>query len=314
MRIACIGGGPAALWFAILFKKVAPSAAITVYERNRPDDTFGWGVVFSRETLGNLAAADPEAYRAIEAAFIDWDDIDIWYRGVKTTSTGHGFCGLSRKLLLLILHERARALGIELRFSHEVESWQSHRDADLVLAADGVNSKVRQDLATVLEPEIDWRKCKFAWFGTDLPLSAFTFVFAETQWGLFQVHAYPFEKGLSTWIVECREETWKRAGLDRLDELESAAFCQRIFVEWLGGHRLLCNRSLWRTFPTIRCRAWQHQNVVLIGDAAHTAHFSIGSGTKLAMEDSMALVQALRERPGDVASALPLYEQRRMPE
>ena len=314
MRIVSIGGGPAGLWFSILMKKAFPSTLITVYERNRSDDTFGWGVVFSKETLGNLAAADPVSYRDIEEQFIYWDDIDNWYRGEKTTSRGHGFCGLSRKTLLLILQRRAQQLGVTLHFQHEIPSWEQHKDADLVLAVDGVNSKVRQDLQHVFEPSLDWRKCKFAWFGTDLPLQAFTFVFEETQWGLFQVHAYPFEKHLSTWIVECREETWKKAGLDKLSEEDSARFCEAIFAKFLKGHRLLCNRSMWRTFPTIRCRTWRHENLILMGDAAHTAHFSIGSGTKLAMEDSMGLVEALRAEPNNVRAALAAYETKRMQE
>ena len=315
MQIVSIGGGPAGLFFAILMQKAFPQAAISVHERNRADDTFGWGVVFSKETLGNIADADPESYQEIRDHFIYWDDIDTHYRGTKVTSTGHGFCGLSRKTLLLILQQRCRQLGITLHFQSEIPSWQDVAKADLVLAADGVNSKVRSDLEASFRPDLDWRKCKFAWFGTDKPLQAFTFVFAETEHGLFQVHAYPFENGLSTWIVECREEVWRKAGLDQLDEVQSAAFCERLFATHLRGHRLLCNRSLWRTFPTIRCQSWVHENVVLVGDAAHTAHFSIGSGTKLAMEDVMALTDTFKRLgPGDVSAVLREYERQRLPE
>jgi anthraniloyl-CoA monooxygenase len=251
-------------------------------------------VVFSRETLGNLGDADPESYRAITDAFVYWDDIDTFYRGEKVTSTGHGFCGMSRKRLLLILQERARALGVKLEFQREIGP-DAIPAADLVIAADGVHSPIREKNAGVFGPRIDWRKCKFSWLGTTLPLAAFTFIFKETPWGLFQVHAYPFEKGVSTFIVEAREEVWKKAGLDAMDEAASVAFLEKVFAEDLKGHRLLANKSIWRTFPTIGCRTWVKDNLVLLGDAAHTAHFSIGSGTKLAMEDAMALVAKFQQ-------------------
>jgi anthraniloyl-CoA monooxygenase len=309
MKIACIGGGPASLYFALLLKQRDPAAEIDVFEQNRADDTFGWGVVFSDETLGNFEQADPESYRAIRERFAYWTDIDTFYRGAKVTSTGHGFCGLARVRLLQILHDRCRALGVRLHFQRAVTDVDavvaSH---DLVVAADGVNSRVRERFAASFEPQLDWRKCKFAWFGTTKAMTAFTFVFLETEWGLFTVHAYPFEQGRGTWIVECREETWRQAGLDRMDEAQSAAFCERLFAEHLAGERLLTNRSIWRTFPTIRCGSWRHQNVVLLGDAAHTAHFSIGSGTKLAMEDSIALAAAVAQHGRDVPAALRAYE------
>jgi anthraniloyl-CoA monooxygenase len=311
MKIACIGGGPAALYFALLFKQARPAVAIDVYEQNRADDTFGWGVVFSDETLGNFEAADPASYAAICASFQRWTDIETFVGDNKVTSTGHGFCGLARVRLLQILHERCRALGIKLHFETAVTDVDAiARQHDLVVAADGVNSRVRERYAATFGPSLDWRKCKFAWFGTDLELRAFTFVFTDTPHGLFQVHAYPFEHGRSTWIVECREEVWRRAGLDTIDEARSAAFCERLWPAHLAGHRLLTNKSVWRTFPTVRCRTWRHQNVVLIGDAAHTAHFSIGSGTKLAMEDAIALAQALVAH-GDVPRALAAYEEAR---
>jgi anthraniloyl-CoA monooxygenase len=289
LHIRCVGGGPASLYFSILMKKAFPETELTVYERNKPDDTFGWGVVFSRETLGNLGEADLESYRAIQDAFVYWDDIDTFYRGEKVTSSGHGFCGMSRKRLLLILQARAKALGVKLEFQREISA-DAIPPADVVVVADGVHSPIREKHAEAFGPKVDWRKCKFTWLGTTLPMTAFTFIFKETQWGLFQVHAYPFEKGTGTFIVEAREEVWKKAGLDQMSEEASVAFLEKVFAEDLKGHKLLANKSIWRTFPTISCRTWVNGNMVLLGDAAHTAHFSIGSGTKLAMEDAMALV------------------------
>jgi anthraniloyl-CoA monooxygenase len=327
MNIACIGGGPAGLYFSILMKQAFPAARITVHERNKPDDTFGWGVVFSDETLEGFERADPPSFAAIRASFAYWTDIENHYAGACVRSTGHGFCGLSRKRLLQILHTRAQELGVELRFESEVQDDAALGPVDLVLASDGINSLVRQKYAEHFRPALDWRKCKFAWFGTTKPLDAFTFVFEESKHGLFQVHAYPFQRAradrpdeptLSTWIVECHEDVWKRAGLDRASEAESVAYVERLFRAHLGGHRVLTNRSLWRTFPTVRCERWHHRNVVLVGDAAHTAHFSIGSGTKLAMEDAIELVAAFRELGpsscADVPRVLARYEERRRPE
>ncbi|MGK0263547.1 MAG: anthraniloyl-CoA monooxygenase, partial [Planctomycetota bacterium] len=312
MKIACIGGGPASLYFAILLKKRQPSVEIDIYEQNKSDDTFGWGVVFSDETLGNFETADPESFQRIRENFAYWTDIDTFYGGEKVTSTGHGFCGLARKKLLVLLQERCRELGVRMHFEHSVDNLDelaaSH---DLVVAADGVNSKVRERYAESFQPSLDWGKCKFAWFGTTKEMTAFTFVFKETEWGLFQVHAYPFESGRGTWIVECREETWKKAGLDKLSEAESAVFCHKLFAEHLEGEELLTNRSVWRTFPTVRCGSWRHENVVLMGDSAHTAHFSIGSGTKLAMEDSIALADAICTNLDSVPRALEVYEDAR---
>jgi len=312
MKIACIGGGPASLYFAILLKKRLPSAEIDIYEQNKADDTFGWGVVFSDETLGNFEEADPESYHRIRENFAYWTDIDTFYAGAKVTSTGHGFCGLARKKLLLLLQDRCRELDVRMHFEHTVEDIDalvaSH---DLVVAADGVNSKVRTHFASSFQPDLDWRKCKFAWFGTTKEMAAFTFVFKQTEWGLFQVHAYPFEKGRGTWIVECHEDTWKNAGLDQLDEQQSAQFCRELFADHLRDEDLLINRSIWRTFPTIRCGSWHHENVVLLGDAAHTAHFSIGSGTKLAMEDSIALADAVAANVDSIPRALEVYEDAR---
>ena len=312
MKIHCLGGGPAGLYFGILMKKAFPDAAIRVFERNRPDDTFGWGVVFSDETLENFEAADRESYAEITARFKYWRDIETWFGGEKVVSRGHGFAALGRQELLLILQRRCRQLGVELEFEREIRALDEVRDADLVLAADGVNSFARAALAEHFRPSLDWRLCKFTWLGTDKPLSAFTFIFKQSEHGLFQVHAYPFAARLSTWIVECREEVWRRAGLETADEEETVAFCEALFADDLGGHRLLPNRSLWRTFPTVRCESWVHENVVLVGDAAHTAHFSIGSGTKMAMEDVMALVETFgRLGGGDVGAVLAAYQEAR---
>jgi len=309
MKIVSIGGGPAGLYFGILMKKAFPDFQIDIYERNRRDDTFGWGVVFSDETLANFEVADEKTFAEITDHFRYWQEIETYYGGTCTVSKGHGFAALSRKTLLLILQKRCRELDVGLHFKHEVESLDEFADADLILGADGVNSLVREQLAEHLQPQIDWRKCKFCWLGTDLPLAAFTFIFKPTHVGLFQVHAYPFEDGCSTWIVECREEVWRQAGLEEADEEQTVAFCEALFAEELDGHKLMADKSLWRTFPTVRCNTWHHENVVLLGDAAHTAHFSIGSGTKLAMEDAVALVDAFKTHgTKDLPTTLQSYE------
>ncbi|MHC4513115.1 MAG: bifunctional salicylyl-CoA 5-hydroxylase/oxidoreductase [Planctomycetota bacterium] len=316
MRIASVGAGPGGLFFSILMKKAFPDTDIEVFERNRADDTFGWGVVFSDETLSNIEEADPESFARVRANFRYWQDIETNYRGTCVTSTGHGFCGLSRKTLLMILQERCRELSVRLNFQVEIppgDLQQRFADADLILAADGVNSWIRERYQEHFKPSLDWRKCKFAWFGTTKHLDAFTFIFKETDAGLFQVHAYPFEENLSTWIVECREEVWQKAGLDKATEEQSLAFCQELFADFLDGEKLLADRSLWRTFPTVRNETWHHDNIVLLGDSAHTAHFSIGSGTKLAMEDAIALRDAFVEHgiTKDVSKVLQAYEDAR---
>ncbi|MED6334941.1 MAG: bifunctional salicylyl-CoA 5-hydroxylase/oxidoreductase [Planctomycetota bacterium] len=313
MKVTCIGGGPAGLYFAILMKRAFPETEIRVIERNKADDTFGWGVVFSDETLSGFEQADPESFATIEESFRYWSDIHTYYADSMIASTGHGFCGLSRRRLLTILQERCLEVGVTLEFGREVKSLDELAGEDLVLAADGVNSSIREGLAEHFRPRIDWRKCKFCWLGTDKHLEAFTFIFKENEHGLFQVHAYPFEENLSTWIVECREEVWKRSGLDSASEEETVAYCSELFAEQLEGHSLLTNRSTWRTFPTITNERWHHGNVVLIGDAAHTAHFSIGSGTKLAMEDAIALVDAFSEHgtDGAIEKTLDAYHEAR---
>jgi anthraniloyl-CoA monooxygenase len=311
LRIECVGGGPAGLYFAILMRQAFGEVELCVRERNRPDDTFGWGVVFSDATLDNIRAADPQSFESIRAAFAYWDDIETWYRGGWVRSTGHGFCGLSRKRLLEILQARARELGVELCFQQEVPAAELPR-ADLVVACDGIFSSIRERFAEHFTPRVEWGRARFCWLGTTLPLEAFTFVFLETEHGLFQVHAYPFERGertLSTFIVECGEDVWRRAGLDRADEATTIAYCERAFAEHLRGHPLLANRSIWRSFPTVSCERWSHENVVLLGDSAHSAHFSVGSGTKLAMEDAIALCDAFKHHGlGDVPRVLAEYE------
>ncbi len=310
MKIAIIGGGPAGLYFALLMKKADRAHAITVVERNQPDDTFGFGVVFSDATAEAFAAADAETYREITAAFAHWDDIDIHYGGRILTSTGHGFSGLARRRLLEILQARCRQLGVQLRFQQEVGNLGAWADADLVVGADGINSVVREHFKNHLKPRIEWRPNRFVWLGTTHPFSAFTFLFKENAHGLWRVHAYRYDRRHSTFIVECTEATWRRAGLDGASEDDTIAFAESLFAPELDGHRLLKNRSLWRSFPTVTNARWHWGNAVLIGDAAHTAHFSIGSGTKLAMEDAIALAAALQRGP-DVPAALAAYEEER---
>ena len=314
-RVVCLGGGPAGLYSAILFRKALPRARVEVHERNRPDDTFGWGVVFSDRTMESFRAADAPTHEAITAGFHHWDDIDVHYRGTTITTGGHGFCGISRKRLLNILQERAAELGVQQSFEHEVEDDAPYADADLVIAADGVNSRIRSRHADVFEPDIDVRQCRFIWLGTTQAFPAFTFAFEKTEHGWFQIHAYQFSGDLATVIVETREETWRAHGLDKLDHKQSIAFCERLFGKYLGGHPLMSNAlhlrgSAWLNFNRVLCRRWHHRNLVLIGDAAHTAHFSIGSGTKLAMEDAIELTARVAHAT-DVPAGLARYQEER---
>jgi anthraniloyl-CoA monooxygenase len=312
MRIVSVGGGPAGLYFAILMNQADPQHELVVLERNRPDDTFGFGVVFSDATLENLERADPPSFEQIRRAFFHWDDLDIHYRGSLIRSTGHGFAGLSRTVLLEILTRRCRELGVDVRYDVEVTDLGPWLDFDLVLGADGVNSTVRQQYRQELGPRIDWRPNRFVWLGTTRPFPAFTFDFKHDEHGLWRLHAYQYAEGSSTFIVETTERTFQASGLRDDDEDATIAFCEELFRESLDGHPLLKNRSVWRRFPTVRNERWHHANVVLIGDAAHTAHFSVGSGTKLAMEDAIALAEAL-SRHGEVSRALLAYELERRP-
>ena len=313
MKIAIIGGGPAGLYAAILLAKQRPQSEISVYERNRADDTFGFGVVFSDATLDNFEKYDPPSYRRITQEFAYWDDIAVHFRGTVHRVGGNGFCGCSRRKLLLILQERARELGVHLRFETEIDDEFRFADADLVVLSDGINSRFREKYFDHFQPEVDVRSNYFAWMGSTKPLDAFTFIFQETEWGPFIAHAYQYEAGRSTWIFETDPKTFQRAGLQGLDERQSAERMAEIFGWFIGGHQLLINRSMWRNFPMIRSKRWIKDNMVLLGDAKATAHFSIGSGTKLAMEDAIALADAM-ERAPTVAGALELYEQGRREE
>ncbi|MBL0404596.1 bifunctional salicylyl-CoA 5-hydroxylase/oxidoreductase [Microvirga aerilata] len=307
MKTAIIGGGPAGLYFAILLKKLRPESDITVYERNRADDTFGFGVVFSDATLDNFEKYDLPSYQRITREFAYWDDIAIHFRGTEHRIGGNGFCGCSRRTLLMILQDRAEELGVRLRYDVDVDDESLFADADLVVVADGINSRFRDRYAEHFQPEVDLRPNKFAWMGSTKPLDAFTFIFQETEWGPFIAHAYQYEANRSTWVFETDPETFERAGLNHKSEAESAALMEGIFGWFLGGHRILTNRSIWRNFPMIRSKRWVMGNKVLLGDAKASAHFSIGSGTKLAMEDAIALYEAIR-RDGTVEGALSLYE------
>ncbi len=292
-------------------KQAQPGSEVTVIERNRADDTFGWGVVFSNETLGHFKQADPESFRRITESFAHWDNIDTYFKGQVIRSGGHGFCGIARRRLLQILQERCAELGVVLRFEHESEDLREFAGADLIVAADGINSRIRGAHEDVFQPSIEPGKARFIWLGTTRRFEAFTFIIRDTEHGLFQVHAYPFDANTSTFIVETDPETWRRAGLDTASIPDSVAYLERLFAPELQGHRLMTNKSSWLNFREVACKTWWHRNMVLIGDAAHTAHFSIGSGTKLAMEDSIALVAALQQRPDDIPGALAAYHEAR---
>jgi anthraniloyl-CoA monooxygenase len=310
MKISIIGGGPAGLYFSMLMKKSDPTADITVHERNRPDDTFGFGVVFSDQTLDIFAQYDAESHQAILRNFSYWDDIEIHFKGETVRVGGNGFCGCSRQTLLRLLRERAEALGVKTRYQDEVVDVAQFADSDLIIAADGINSAVRARFADVFQPSIDLRPNKFAWMGSTKPLDAFTFSFRETPHGVFIAHCYQYEAGRSTWVIETDPETFDRAGLAEMSEAQSAAFIEGVFAEELDGHPLVTNRSLWRSFPMIRNARWVKDNVVLLGDAKSTAHFSIGAGTKLAMEDAIALFEAFKTER-DVAVGLANFERDR---
>ncbi len=313
MKIACVGGGPGGLYFAISALRRDASHEIHVYERNQAEDTFGWGVVFSDQTLGHLRDNDPISAKRIFDAFHHWDDIDIHYRNECVRTTGHGFAGLSRKRMLVLLQERARELGAHLHFQTEIDSVDDVSDADLVIACDGLNSKIRTQFAKRFEPDIDNRRNKFIWLGTHRVFDAFTFIFERTPYGWIQAHAYRFDAETSTFIVECTEDTWRALGFDAMTKAESNRKCEEIFAAHLDGNELMDNAahlrgSAWLTFPRIQNRHWFHRNIVLLGDAAHTAHFSIGSGTKLALEDAIELARAL-DGADALDSALATYQE-----
>lgn len=317
MRITCIGGGPAGLYFALLMKKVDPAHEVRVLERNRAGDTFGWGVVLSDQTVDALREADPETAEQISEAFNHWDDIAVHFKGRSIVSSGHGFCGIRRKKLLNLLQARCEALGVELVYEADVPD-DAQIDADLIIAADGLNSRIRQKYAATYQPDVDLRACRFVWLGTTKLFDAFTFDFQRTEWGWFQAHAYRFDATHSTFIVEAPEDVWRAAGLEAMSKEEGIAFCEKLFAQVLDGHPLISNAShlrgsaSWIRFPRVVCKTWVHRNdrgtpVVLMGDAAHTAHFSIGSGTKLALEDAIDLARDIQAQ-GDLQLALQAYE------
>jgi anthraniloyl-CoA monooxygenase len=318
MKVVCLGGGPGGLYFSILIKKRNPSWDVTVVERNRPDNTFGWGVVFSDKTIEGFHQADPETYGSITTAFRHWDDIDVFFKGRKFTSGGHGFAGIARIKLLQILQERAARLGVRLIFETEVTDPEKYSsEYDLVIASDGASSVTRRRHEDVFKPNIQPRKNRFIWLGSKMKLDAFTFDFKETEWGWFNLHAYRFDEDWTTFIIEAPEPTWLKAGIDKMEPCESIGLCERLFAERLDGHSLISNAqhlrgsAMWLKFNRILCEKWFHKNMVLIGDAAHTAHFSIGSGTKLAMEDAIALSRVLTEHTGNITDALERYQDER---
>jgi anthraniloyl-CoA monooxygenase len=318
MRILCLGGGPAGLYFAISMKLRDASHDITVLEQNRANDTFGWGVVLSDDALGRMQENDAQSTNAIRDNFIYWDDIAVVQGGVRTVSGGHGFAGIGRKQMLILLQARARELGVDMRFETRFGSAESYRkDYDLVVAADGINSAVRREYSDVFQPDIDTRLCKFIWLGTHQKFNdAFTFIFERTQHGWLWAHVYQFDADTATVIVECRQSTWDAWGFAAMTKAETVATCERIFAAHLGGHALMSNAahlrgsSVWMNFPRVICARWHHENVVLMGDAAATGHFSIGSGTRLAFDSAIALADYLHSEP-DMVAAFERYQDER---
>ncbi len=318
MKIVCIGAGPAGLYFSILMKLRNPSHDITIYERNRPDDTFGWGVVFSDQTMDNLKVYDPKSAKDILDQFAHWDDIDVHFKDECITSSGHGFVGIGRQKLLNILQDRATELGVDIQYETDInmdDDLAQFSDADLIIASDGLNSRVRNRYPEEFQSDIDVRKNKFVWLGTHQMFDAFTFVFEETEHGLIWAHAYRFNKDTSTFIVECSEETYEAFGFSGMSKDENSALLEKIFAKYLGGHKLMNNAnhvrgSAWINFPRVICKKWHYKNIVLLGDAAHTAHFSIGSGTKLALEDAIHLAGVLNSDV-DVEEGLKEYQETR---
>ena len=318
MRIACLGGGPSGLYFAISMKLRSPSAEVVVIERNKANDTFGWGVVLSDETLSNLAQNDPISAKAIGENFAYWDDIALHYRGETHVSSGHGFCGIGRKKLLVLLQDRARELGVEMRFETEVGSAEDYRrEFDVVVASDGLNSKTRAQYAKTFQPKTDQRLCQFVWLGTRQKFSdAFTFIFEETEHGWVWAHAYQFDDDTATFIIECSQDTFDKFGFGEMSQQDSIKICEDIFKNHLQGHSLMTNAthirgSAWLRFPRVLCKKWYHENIVLLGDASATAHFSIGSGTKLALESAVALAEHIHSED-NLQNAFERYQEDRL--
>ncbi|HEX4952773.1 MAG TPA: FAD-dependent monooxygenase [Thermoanaerobaculia bacterium] len=312
MKVVILGGGPAGLYLAALIKGREPASSVTVLERNPASSTFGWGVVFSGKTLAGLETPDPVVSERIEERLVTWENLEIVHRGEKVTIGGNRFAGIARISLLQVLQERCRELGVDLHFGVEITSLDELPPHDLLVGADGVKSLVRETWRDAFGPELDFRRNRYVWYGTHRLFHALTLTFRERAQGLYIAHSYKFSPDLSTFIVECDEQSWRAAGLDRAAEEESRAFLEGVFEEDLDGYSLLSNLSRWIQFATVRCRRWSHGKAVLLGDAVHTAHFSIGSGTKLAMEDAVALADALASEPG-LPAAFAAYEEQRRP-
>ena len=320
MKVLCLGGGPAGLYFAISMKLRDPSHQVTVLERNRANDTFGWGVVLSDDALGRMQRNDPVSTAAIRDQFAYWDDIAVVQGGERTVSGGHGFAGIGRKTMLVLLQARARELGVDLRFETEFKSAEDYRrDYDLVVACDGINSLVRREYSEVFQPDIDTRKCKFVWLGTHQKFDdAFTFIFEQTEHGWVWAHVYQFDADTATFIVECLPDTWDAWGFDGMSKEETVETCRKIFAAHLGGHDLMSNAAhlrgsaVWMQFPRVICGQWYHENVVLMGDAAATGHFSIGSGSRLAFDSAIALADYLHSEPTLQAAFQRYQDERRV--
>ena len=316
MKIVCLGGGPASLYFSILMKKANPEHEITVIERGQRDSTWGFGVVFSDDTLKGFMEADAPSYKRIVEEFAYWGGIDVSINGRTIHSDGHGFCGMSRLKLLNIFHDSCEELGVRLKFNTEITDLKQLEieNHDLVVAGDGLSSILREGYKEHFGTSVDVRTNKFCWLATTLPLNNFNFIFKKNPHGWWWVHAYRYQEGATTWIAECSEEAWLSAGLDKASEADSKAYLEHVFAEELQGHPLITNRSVWRNFPVIRNENLYYKNIVLMGDAVRSAHFSIGSGTKLAMEDAITLANCLREHDGEVRQALEAYQVMRKPE
>jgi anthraniloyl-CoA monooxygenase len=313
MKINIIGGGPAGLYFAILMKKISAEHEINIYERNGPNDTFGWGVVFSGKTLANLRAADPESHAEITKEFEAWDNVDIVHGDTKVSIHGNSFSGIARLQLLKILQRRAEHLGVNTEFRKEVEDIESVRkDCDLLLAADGVNSTVRLKYADHFQPELDVRSNRYIWYGTNQLFHGLTLTFRESDAGVFAAHSYKFNNSTSTFIVECDPQTWESAGFEQMSGPQTQEYLANVFARDLDAHPLLSNNSKWINFLLVKNKNWFFENVLLIGDALHTAHFSIGSGTKLAIEDAITLAESF-EQATTVNEALTTFAADRRP-
>ncbi len=311
MKITVIGGGPGGLYFSILAKKANPSFQIDVYERNQPDDAFGFGVVFSDETLSEFLTRDPQSYDLIRSRFAYWDDLDVVRNGEQVRISGNGFCGCSRKTLLQLLQQRCREEGVGLHYNQNVDDLSVFADSDLILAADGINSAIRDRYAEHFGTKISLQRNKFVWLGSTRPLDAFAYFFRSTPHGTIVAHTYQYEPGMSTWIFECAPETWEKAGFHTFDDQDTIEKLSSIFAQELGGHPLISNKSHWRQFPAVTNEKWYYNNLILLGDAKATAHYSIGSGTKLAMECAIALADAVTYHPGNIHEIARAYDQAR---